>query len=374
MTSKRWTDEFLDEMRELGDPPADEAVRFLFEEGDIAAVNALLFTLIENDDPPAEQLPPIILDYINHTDDLPYWADREQISRGESLFARYGPQAFTVLLCYSLPACYAARDGVQVLYQTARMVTNTRRRIVETAQMVIDVMSPGGTLPGGKGLGIRTAQKVRLLHAAIRRLILQSGKWEPERGLPINQEELAGTLLTFSYCIVDGLQKLGVDLEPEEANAFLHAWNVIGSIMGVRYDLLAQNMEEAAVLKELIQQRQYGTSRAGREMTRALLELAAEIIPGERFDGFAASLIRYFNGDETADMLDVPEADWTQLLIKPLEFMIALGDDFGDEVSLFATASEFYSRELLRALFEIERGGQRPSFHIPTELKSLWGI
>lgn len=40
--STRWTDELLDSMRQVMDPPADDAVRQLFGEGEIGAVNKLM--------------------------------------------------------------------------------------------------------------------------------------------------------------------------------------------------------------------------------------------------------------------------------------------------------------------------------------------
>jgi hypothetical protein len=53
---------------------------------------------------------------------------------------------------------------------THRLINHPFRRIVETAQFVLDVMAPDGL--GHSGRGVRSAQKVRLMHAAIRHLIL----------------------------------------------------------------------------------------------------------------------------------------------------------------------------------------------------------
>src|SRR5262245_15657081 len=77
-----------------------------------------------------------------------------------------GPEIIMTLFCYGLPSCYAAAKGVQVLALTTRLFSNPTRRVIETAQMVVDVMAPGGL--AARGRGIRTAQKVRLMHAAVR--------------------------------------------------------------------------------------------------------------------------------------------------------------------------------------------------------------
>ena len=103
-------------------------------------------------------------------------------------------------------------DGI-VIYRTAQLYTNPRRRIVETSQMIIDVMQEGGLEPGG--YGVRTAQKVRLMHAGVRHLLLQRD-WNPAWGVPINQEDLAGTLASFSAMVLDGLMKLQTKIQNQK--------------------------------------------------------------------------------------------------------------------------------------------------------------
>ena len=86
------------------------------------------------------------------------------------MFLRYGLTSFGILACASLPECYVLRDVAAVLGTTQRLDAHARRRIFETAMMVLAVMAEGGLAPGGGG--IRVVQKVRLMHAAVRYLIL----------------------------------------------------------------------------------------------------------------------------------------------------------------------------------------------------------
>src|SRR5439155_16091528 len=114
------------------------------------------------------------------------------LAEGENVFAAYGPEILMVLGLYAIPAAYAARRGVQVLHRTAYFQRRPMRRVWETTQFVVDVMSGGGL--GPDGLGLRTAQKVRLMHAAIRHFLLndRDRPWDQaELGIPINQEDLA---------------------------------------------------------------------------------------------------------------------------------------------------------------------------------------
>ena len=99
---------------------------------------------------------------------------------GEDFFGRWGLYVPLVLMCSSLPECYAAAKGVQVLQLTARLASDTKRRVVETAQMVLDVMAPGGMQPGARGY--RTVRKVRLMHAGVRYLIENDPRILADRG------------------------------------------------------------------------------------------------------------------------------------------------------------------------------------------------
>src|SRR5436190_19317604 len=97
--------------------------------------------------------------------------------------------------------------------------TKMMRRLLETSQMVINVMSEGGL--DLNGAGIITVKKVRLYHAAIRYFLLNSGRdsaaWDSEvYGKPINQEEMAGTLMAFSALVINGLTQVGVELTKEQ--------------------------------------------------------------------------------------------------------------------------------------------------------------
>ena len=315
--SDRWSDDFLDTMRSVGDPVADSAVRRVYEQGLLGPSNQLLQLLVRNDQLPMNELPPGLRDYLHATSTLPPWADLAKIRRGEEIFGQYALQVVTALFCASLPSAYAARRGVQVLHRTARLETNPRRRIVETAQFVVDVMAHGGLEAGGAG--VRDAQKVRLLHAAVRYLIGQSGQWDQaEFGLPVNQEDMAGTVLTFSHVVLESLGKLGVSLSSADEQAYLHVWNVIGHLLGVDERLLAHDMIQARELRTRIERRQFAPSPEGREQTQALLGLLEYVLPGTLFDGMPAMLVRYLGGNQVADLLGVPaDVDWTRHLRGP---------------------------------------------------------
>ncbi len=122
--SSKWTDALLDRMQNTGDELADKPVGKVFEAGGVDAVNAIMRTLVRNDQPVPDELPPEIRDYLAESLALPEWADLDKIKRGQQLYETWGVLITLCLFCASLPASYAAADGVKVLYLTARLDTD----------------------------------------------------------------------------------------------------------------------------------------------------------------------------------------------------------------------------------------------------------
>ena len=145
MAAHHFDADFLEAQRSVGDPPADAVIAELFAHGSGVAYAAsrLLRSLVDNDDIPAAGLPAPVREYFAGGA-LPAWADRAAIARSGELFHRLAPQIILLLHTMSLPYCYAGRRGVQVLARTGRLQSSAQRRVMETAQFVLDVMAPGG--------------------------------------------------------------------------------------------------------------------------------------------------------------------------------------------------------------------------------------
>jgi len=365
-------------MRSVGDPIADAVVANLFEEGGVDSVNVLMRTLVVNDGLPSDLLPPVVRDYLARSA-MFLEPDPGQVARGEELFGLYGPEILLTLGFYALPADYAAKKGVQVLYRTGRLTMQPVRRVFETTQMVVDVMSPGGLGPNGHG--VRSAQKVRLMHAAVRHLLTHDPNLPGDAGLgtPINQEDLAGTLMSFSYLVLDGLARLGVALSDADRNAYFQAWMVIGRIMGVHEELIPANFEEAKSLTKLIHERQIAASPQGAALAAALVEGYRGLMP-ELLKGTPVSLIHFFldrdpfTGENIAALLGLPPADWTACVSG---FLVDVDRFFSErqiQSWLPDRAISYVSRHLIEGLLLVERGGQRAPFSIPDTLRARWGI
>jgi uncharacterized protein (DUF2236 family) len=368
----RWSDARLDELRLVGDEPADAVVTALFADGGVEAVNALLGRLTRDDELVPAALPAIVRDYLTATA-VPA-LDAAAAEAGERVFAEHGPEILLMLACYSLPAAYAAKKGVEVLYRTGYLARRPNRRLFETTQMVIDVMTPGGL--EAQGRGSRTVQKVRLMHAAIRHLVQAdtAAPWDAAAmGVPINQEDLAGTLMTFSWLVIDGLRRLGVELGDAAATAYLEAWRVVGGHMGVQPELVPADLAEAKTLTETIQRRQIAPSESGRALTTALLEMLEGNLPGPARDVPAAAM-RLCLPPAVADGLGVPRHDLeTKLFHAAAELLGAAERDLrateGRRRALRAVNLALADAIAAQRTTEVGR-----ELRIPTDLRASWAL
>lgn len=368
----RWNDSILEPMRQVGDPLADEVIAQVIHKHEIEKVNQIFLSLVENDDIVPDDMPPEVNEYLQETAVLPDWADMALIEQGEEFFNLHWPTIITLLFCASLPSAYAAWRGAQVLFLTTRLTERIHRRIFETAQFVLNVMAPGAFAPHGRA--VRSVQKVRLMHATIRHLIEHEprwrSRWDMEWGIPINQEDLAGTLMTFSTEILVGMARFRIPIKGYEERAYLHAWKVVGHIMGVHPDLLPHDPQDAYDLAETIFQRQRGPSEASTVLTKALLDFMQIQAPGKLFDGMPATIIRHAIDPHVADMLEVPKSDWTVILLNFEEALARLFERFLQYDTRSSRVLERFSFAIVQEIVKLERGGKRTPFTIPSSLRA----
>lgn len=332
-----WTDIFLDEKRRQADPLADEAMARIIADRGPGEARRLFDLLIRRIEMPLSELPPVIGDFLAATNRLPDWADKSKIELAQRLFLDHGPKFLLFQYCKSLPLLYTDWRGAKVLVRTGRLSHAGEdrkifaRRIAETGQFLIEVMSREALIPGGTG--IQTIQKIRLIHAAIRHFV-QENEWDHAAwGRPINQEDMALTLLTFSQTNLEALEDLGIRESAEKQEAFIHTWNAIGTLLGVDPQLLAPGYEPARQLLRIILGRVSGPSEEGKVLARALDSFLAEHLPlGEGIQ--PSILIQHFIGPERTQMLGLapPPGCWTVWLPKVMQAYFAVGEKLEDSI------------------------------------------
>jgi hypothetical protein len=105
----------------------------------------------------------------------------------------------------------------------------------------------------------------------------------------------------------------------------------------------------------------------------ALLEQGTRLAPpGLR--GLPAATVRYYIGDSTADLLDVPKADWTKSLFGPLAELSRRVSLEKLHRRLLQGVSQKIGFGMLTLAVQAERGGDRPGFEVPTALAARWNM
>lgn len=373
---------FLEGLRREGDGPADRAVSAFFASVD--APESPLHTLLlrsngELDDDQAPGVAP----FVREVEPWPDWVDPRLVRRGQDLFGDWGMQLASGLFLASLPMSYACAKGAEPLVRTARMTRNPKRRILETGQMIIEAMSPGSLVPGARGYCV--VRRVRLMHAAVRHTLTDPeaikaiggtsiAPWDDSWGIPINQEDLLGTLLAFSVVGIKSLGQVGVTLSDMDVEAYVHTWNLVGHQLGVRDDLLPLNHADASVVAERIFSSESASSDAGRELTATTIAAMQDLLKVKMLRGLPASGIRFFLGEDTANLLDVPAANWTKGVFTLMRHIDAPIDKVLSWLPGKHSLSASVGRRVVTALEDVERGHGRPQFEITDELRQAWGI
>lgn len=313
--ARSYSDELLQYFRRQGDLPADHVIDIIGKTEGVVGVRQLMSWLINpthEETDVAER--DVIRTFFAEQNQLPTWADWEKMKVGMAVFQQHARQVGLVLGCFSLPYCYLGANGAQVLWLTERIKKDTSRRLQETGDWLFGVSARN---EWETGKAIKRTLTVRLIHACARWFVHHSGRWHDEWGIPVNQEDMAGTNLAFSYIVLRGLRKLGITLNEEEEEGFLHHFNVVGYLNGVAEELLPQNLRQAYLLDRAIIRRQFMPSEAGKGLTNALLDAIAQQNNSEKptktdrpeaVRNLAAGEMRFFLGDQYADWLAIPSA------------------------------------------------------------------
>lgn len=288
---------FLDKQRLKGDDTADRLIAVTFSTGN----QAILYELLKLDEKEIEkQSTSAIKKFLISQKVKPTWFNPRRLENGQRLFKQYALEMMALLGAMSLPYCYAASPGNKALYLSDKMRKAPGKRLMDTASFVIAILTPG-TLKVG-GTGHIHINKVRLIHALSRYYLRKQTTWNLDWGVPINQEDMAGTNLAFSYVILLGMQQSGFILSQREKEDFLFAWRYIGYQMSIDEELLPASFLEARQLANTIKTRNFKKTEEGIILTEELLSYYKTSVPTSQLE-LVPSQIRFYLGDEVAEFI-----------------------------------------------------------------------
>ena len=274
-------------------------------------------------------------------DHIPFWVDRELCDLGGATFLRCR-LGFVALAMRSLPVVYSWPAGNKPLALSGQLVHRASQRLKDTVRYVFAVCQPGGLSRFSEGFAMTV--RVRLIHAQVRRLLLQSGQWQPQAwGAPINQCHMAGTNLQFSVGALDALRRIGYRFKPIERESLIHLWRYAGYLMGLEDELLVASESEGHRLLDMIDAFEPEPDGDSRALVNALMHTTVDCLRGFRWRWLCSvnvcfGISRALVGDRRADMLGYPKTAWRWLVpaVRPFTQIIETARLFSTRVQALA--------------------------------------
>jgi len=218
----------------------------------------------------------------------------------------------------------------------AKMNDRTYARLLETFQFVLEVMgcsqsgmvdmkeSLGCLEPGGEGW--KAALRVRLLHGVARRRILNhlnspSNVYSVDAdGIPLNQEDMAATLASFSaaplWCIPK-IYPFNLSVSSEEEHiAYIATWRHIGYYLGIKPSILRAHFSSPEVTSKFLASsivHLLTSTPEGSNVSRPTMPILRAISNRRPFPktlAFNCALTRTLLGPSLSDHLGVPSTSF----------------------------------------------------------------
>lgn len=253
-----------------GDPPADALIDWMQHQGMARAWPLFQRALADGIDAVPEAPEPMRA-FFSAAEPLPDWVDPALCRRGARVIHELGMSSHYALRDVALMGGYQASALNKPLILTGALDGGTPRRIAETMKWVVAVTGEDGLERFSEGY--RGTLHVRLLHAMIRKRLLDRADWSVEEmGLPINQTDMAATFLGFSVVQLLAVRLLGVPVTRRDAHAVMHLWKAIAWLIGVDEAWLTDDEQEGRKLLYHITLAQTPPDETTRQLGRALME------------------------------------------------------------------------------------------------------
>lgn len=292
----------------VGDPLAD-AVVAMFARFPVSQGRRMFDIAIEEGIDAVENPPEELIAFFEQIDDRPYWLDDKKLGVAARVSMRTGLLGLGLALPgLALTGGYLASRADKPLVGTGNLNLQAMapRRLLETAQWLVDVTSPGGL--DRFSAGFKGILRVRLMHALVRGAMNRRDDWDYEAwDAPVNQIQLAGTLMLFSLANLAGCQAMGMSFSDTEREAVFHFWRYVGLLMGIHPELVPTNEEDTWRLFWLEAATEFLPDGDSYALTQALHgAMPDDPLPVRMARVYLSSYSRLILGKAHADSLGLP--------------------------------------------------------------------
>ncbi|WP_349270944.1 hypothetical protein MPNTM1_02545 [Mycolicibacterium parafortuitum] len=240
-SAQQWQD--LGERLNVGDEPMDRLVEWMAATG-MEQTRPLFERALRDGIDSVLDAPAPLREFFETFEPLPDWADPELLSIGQRALRRGGADGMYVARDVSLLGGYQFSGFNKTLLRTGALEKGSNKRFAETMQWAMDVIAEGGL--DHLGVGYRSTIRVRLIHSFVRRHVAAMPDWRPDEwGLPVNQTDMAATLVGALVAPAVGAMGMGVVLSPSEYTAVAHLTRYVGWLIGVEDQWLPKDFRDS---------------------------------------------------------------------------------------------------------------------------------
>jgi hypothetical protein len=239
-TAERWRK--LGEHLTVGDAPMDRLVEWMSTTG-MEQTRALFDRALTYGIAAVPEAPEPLREFFTAVETVPDWVDWKLIRLGQRAMRRGGADGMYVARDVSLLGGYQFSGFNKTLIRTGALEKGSNKRFAETMQWAMDVIAENGMAP--QGVGDRSTIRVRLIHAFVRRHVSAMPDWRgDEWGVPINQTDMAATLVGALIAPPTGGLGMGLVLSPREYEGIAHLTRYVGWLIGVHDEWLPRDFRD----------------------------------------------------------------------------------------------------------------------------------
>lgn len=144
-------------------------------------------------------------------------------------------------------------------------------------------------------------------------------------GVPINQEDLAGTICLFGPVLLESMKKLNYTISKETEENHMILWRTVGHFIGIEPELLPENYQQTLDYMDAVRKHQWNPSPASLNLVRSLYK-SLHLRPRYFFlpARFWNELSRYLLGDQPANLMQIskPTLFWSVVIFLLRLFVI----------------------------------------------------
>jgi len=238
--AEQW--ERLGQRLTVGDEPADRLVDWMVTTGTQQARTLFDLALAEGitNVPDA---PEPLREFFTQIEDTPDWVDQDKLRVGARTLRRAGADGMYIARDVSLLGGYQFSGFNKTLLRTGALEKGSNKRFAETMQWALDVIADDGLEL--LGVGYRSTVRVRLIHGFVRRHVAAMPDWRADEwGVPVNQTDMAATLIGALIAPPAAAIGMGFVFSPAELDGLAHLTRYVGWLIGVQDEWLPRSFRD----------------------------------------------------------------------------------------------------------------------------------